>query len=503
MGSELPKKKLNKLANFISLFKKESRDYWTKIGEREILKLFHTASHRVPAYKDFLEKNKINPKKIKNLKDFLSVPPIDKNNYLRAYPYEKLAWDGNIKRPTTIHSTSGSTGEPTYFQRDSRSDLRRELIINNFFRYSELTINGPTLFIITFSMGIWSAGMGIYTAAYLTTNRNKYHISIVSPGISKVEVLKILKNIAPNFKQVIVAGYPPFVKDVIDDALQEKIDIKNLNLRFVFTGEAFSEEFRDYIAKKAGVKNVFIDTMNTYGTSEFGATAVETPLSILVRRLGNKKIFKELFGDTNKVPTLAQYIPNFLNFECVDGELFLTGDGPFPLIRYRSGDSGGVLTYQKLEEVLSNNGIDIGAESEKLGISEYIYKLPLVFVYERKNLTTTIYGVLIYPEFLKVALLDKRLSQFLTGKFTMIQKYDKKQNQYLEINLELKKYIDFKEQYEDIALKGILKVLLERSSEFRELCKNLGQRVYPKLIFWPYEHQEYFTAGMKQKWVKI
>jgi len=502
MASELTNKKFNKLGNIISLFKNKDVDYWTKIGAKEILKLFHAASKRVPAYKDFLRKNQINPEKIKTLEDFSSVPPIDKNNYLRVYPYEQLVWDGDIKKPTTIHSTSGSTGEPTYFQRDLMSDFRREVIINNFFRYNELTISGPTLFIITFSVGIWSAGMGIYTAAYLTSNLNKYPISIISPGISKIEILKILKNIAPNFKQVIIAGYPPFVKDIIDDALHEGIDLRKFNLRFVFTGEAFSEKFRDYISDKVGIKNIFIDTMNTYGTSEFGATAVETPLSILVRRLVNKKVFNELFGNISRVPTLAQYIPHFINFECVDGELFLTGDGPIPLIKYKSGDNGGILTYQRLEEVLSNNGIDIEKESKKLGIFKYIYKLPLVFVYERKNLTTTVYGVLIYPEFIKAALLDEQLSQFLTGKFTMIQKSNKEQDQYLEVNLELKKDIDFEKQYEEIALKRILEILIEKSSEFRELYKSLGEKVYPKIVFWPYEHHEYFTTGMKQKWVK-
>lgn len=481
----------------------KQENYWAKIKEKEILNLFHDAAKRVPAYKDFLKRNKINPKKIRTLQGFKTVPPTNKDNYLRAYSYKALFWDGQIKKPITIHSTSGSTGEPTYFQREFRFDLRREIIIENFFKLNKASVIEPTLFIITFGMGVWSAGVGIYTAAYLAINRNKLPISIVSPGVSKTEVLKILRNLAPHYKQVIIAGYPAFIKDILDDAAQEGLEIKKMNLRLVFTGEVFPEEFRDYLLSKARIKNIFLDTMNTYGTSEFGATAIETPLAILARRLlhKNKNIFRDLFGNITKTPTLAQYIPYFINFEDDNGELFITGDSPTPLIKYQSGDSGGALTFKQLKRVLSNGGINLYKECKKLGISEQIYKLPFVFVYERKNLTASLYGILIYPEFVKTALFNKRLNQFLTGKFTMLTKYDRHQNQHLEINLELKKGVKLKKGYKKIALKRIVEVLRQKSSEYKELSLNMKERVYPKLIFWPYEYPKYFTPGLKQKWV--
>jgi len=466
-----------------------------------MLKLFHAASKRIPAYKDFLRKNKVEPEKIKTIDDFLLVPPINKSNYLNIYPCEKLTWDGDIRKPITIHSTSGSTGEPVYFQREAKFDLRREIFIENFFRYNKLTTTGPTLFIITFGMGVWSAGMGIYTASYLATNMNKFPISIISPGVNKIEVLKILRKLASHFKQVILAGYPPFIKDIIDDAVQEGIDIKKLNLRFIFTGETFPEEFRDYISNKAQSKNIFIDTMNTYGTSELGSIAVETPLTILTRKFLNKSIFKDLFGDAVITPTLSQYIPSFVNFECINGELFFTGDSTIPLVRYQSGDNGGILSFKQLEDLLASHHIDLNKEFKKLNISEFLYKLPLVFVYERKNLATTLYGILIYPDFIKTALLDKQLVKFLTGKFTIIKKYDRNQNQYLEINLELRKGEKTKKYYERMVLKKIIETLRNRSSEFRELSDNLQSRVYPKLVFWPYEEPKYFLPGTKQKWV--
>jgi len=490
--------------DIIRQIQRKKSKFWLVERERMILDLFHSTSQRVPAYKDFLKRNKVNPAKVKNLKDFALVPPTDKVNYLHAYPIEKLFWEGNIKKPLTFHATSGSTGEPTYFQRDRESDLVREVIIGKFFKNDELTVKGPTLFVVTFGMGVWSAGMGIYSAAYLAGNDIKLPVSVITPGLNKAEISKILKKLAPRFKQVIIAGYPPFVKDLIDNAVHEGINIRKLNLRLIFTGEAFPEEFRDYLIEKKAVRNIYTDTMNTYGTSELGAIAVETPLSILGMRLAHKDrtIFNNLFGASVKTPTLAQYIPTFVNFECVNGELFFTGNSPAPLVKYQSGDHGGIFTYNEFAEVLGESSISIQKKSEELKISKYTSELPFVYVYERKNLATTLYGILIYPEFIKTALLDKRLNYFLTGKFTMITKYDGRNNQYLEINLELKKGLDWKKIYAKDSLRIVTDVLRKKSSEFRELSDHLRGRRLLKFVFWPYEHPKYFTLSNKHKWVK-
>jgi len=242
--------------------------------------------------------------------------------------------------------------------------------------------------------------------------------------------------------------------------------------------------------------------MNTYGSSELGAMAVETPLSILVRKQTDKHIFRTLFGDNTKIPTLVQYIPHFVSFQCADGELFFTGNSTIPLIKYKSGDSGGILTYDQVKDGLAQHGVTLGTEVKKHRISKSVCKLPFVYVYERKNLATTFYGILIYPEFLKPAMLDSELSRLLTGKFTLVQKYDKNQDQYLEINLELKQGRHLKHQDEEVVLRKIVETLKARSSEFGELYRNLGERAYPRLVFWPYEHPEYFAPGSKQQWVR-
>jgi phenylacetate-CoA ligase len=109
--------------------------YWIRRGEKMALRLFRQMAERVPAYKDFLRKNKVDPKKIKTIKDFKSVPTVDKNNYLRRYPLEKLCWDGRFnERQWVFATTSGSTGKPFYFPREDRQDWQYTLTAELYLR---------------------------------------------------------------------------------------------------------------------------------------------------------------------------------------------------------------------------------------------------------------------------------------------------------------------------------------------------------------------------------
>src|SRR3989344_9517159 len=133
--------------------------FWSKIREQRPLELFHEAAKRVPAYKDFLKKNRINPAKIRTFKDFQLVPPVSKKNYLRQYPLEKLCWDGTLKKPLVWTATSGSTGEPFYFPRGEKLHEESSLVYELFFRQNTKSEKGPTLVIVGFGMGLWIGGL--------------------------------------------------------------------------------------------------------------------------------------------------------------------------------------------------------------------------------------------------------------------------------------------------------------------------------------------------------
>ncbi len=481
--------------------KKES--FWIREREKRALQLFQRAAREVPAYKDFLKKHRVNPVKIRTFSDFQSVPPTSKKDYLKQYSLEKLCWGGTLKKSLVFTSTSGSTGEPFYFARSYNVDWQASVEHELFFRNNPMSIEGPTLVVVCFGMGIWIGGIITYQSFEIMRERG-YPISIITPGINKQEIFKVLKRLSGYFKQTILVGYAPFLKDIIDEAPQNGINFKRLNTRFIFAAEAFTEKFRTYMTRKAGVRHDLLDTMNIYGTADIGAMAFESPLSILVRKFAMRKprLFANLFHQIQRTPTLAQYIPSFIAFEESKNELLLTGYNEIPLIRYAIGDHGGVFSFREIVKKCSDHGVELLREARRAGIGGAVYQLPFVYVYERVDLATTLYGLQIYPETIREILIDEPMNKFLTGKLTLITKFDENQNQYLEINLEIRKGKKITSKLKKITLAQIVTNLRLKNSEFRELSNYLGERAYPQLVFWPLEHSLHFKPGIKQKWVK-
>ena len=475
---------------------------WTRLSGRNILTLFHDAAKRVPAYRAFLKENNIRPGTIRTQEDFEKVPATSKANYLKKYPLADLCWDGTLGRPAVFSSTSGSTGKPFYFQRLPNLEEEYSILAELFLGNGAHPPNqkNPTLVIIAFGMGVWIGGVLTYRA-FDIASRRAYPVSILPAGVNKDEILKALRDLAPSFKQTVIIGYPPFVKDVIDDAEFEGINLKALNIRLLFAAEAFSEHFRDYLAKKVGMKNMYRDTLNIYGTADIGAMAFETPTSILIRRLAmkNKEIFTRVFGNTQKVPTLTQYNPAFVSFEAPEGEILLTGYSAVPLIRYAIGDRGGVHSYDEMKAIFAEEGVNLEKEAEKLNVP--LYKLPFVYVYERADLSTKLYGAIIYPEHVKVGLQNPTLEKFITGRFSMATEFDARHNEYLEINVELRRGVKDGESIRTALVESLVKNLSASSSEYRNNHANMGDRVVPHVIFWPHEHPKYFNPSIKQKWV--
>jgi len=475
---------------------------WTRSGREHLLNLFKRVSLNVPAYRNFLKKNNTSRNSIRTTEDIESIPVMSKKNYLREHSFADLLWHGLTRLPYILTSTSGSTGKPTYFARSHRVDDQSALIHELIFRTSSLKKDASTLVIVCFGMGVWIGGVITYQA-YASMGRRGYPISILTPGINKVEILKILTDLAPQYEQLILTGYPPFLKDVIDEALAQGITFKNHRVCLLFAAEAFSEQFRDHLAEKVGIENPLTDMINIYGSADIGTMAFETPLSILARRLAlkNKNLFSDIFGGTVKTPTLAQYIPQFTSFEASGGEILISGDSAMPLIRYAIGDNGGVYTFRELVERFKMHGVDFEKEVKDAGIKKVAYELPFVYVFERIDLATTLYGLQVYPETIKEVLLDKRFTESLTGKLALVTKYDENHDQYLEINIEQKPDREVGNVLAKKLLAAIVQNLCKKNSEFRELCSHLGDRSYPKLVFWKYEDPTYFKPGGKQRWV--
>jgi len=478
--------------------------YWENLGKRYVDKLINFIIATTPAYRKFLKDNGIDYRKIDGFKDLEKIPTMDKNSYLRQYQYQELYPNKNLNLKT-ISATSGSTGEPFYFIRGENLDeqglYELELAFLNQWDIDKLN----TLIILGFGLGIWIGGLHNYYIYYRLSN--KYKITTAPIGTNKELILSTIKKLCQFYDQIILVGYPPFIKDLGDEAKNYDIDFRKIKVKILNAAENFSEEFRDYIADVYNFENVVNDNINIYGTVELGTMAHETAFTNLIRRIAveKDKIFKEIFSEANRVPTLAQYHPYIVYFEEKEGNVIASGYGEsIPLIRYSFPDRGGVIKFDEMIKKLKSVGVDIFKEAEKWKIKDKILKLPFVYVYERTDFAVSLVGILIYPEYIKNALIKKDLQKYLTGKFSMLVDYDKKMNQKLTVHIELKKNVKSNKKIEDLVKKEIINSLLKNSSEYSHLYSTASEKykkqLEPEIILHNYEYSAYFKPGIKQKW---
>jgi phenylacetate-CoA ligase len=491
-------------ADDIDSYKKSHAYEWQKKGERMAIDLFHFTAKNVSAYAQFLKDNEVTATNVKTIEDFKKIPFVTKDNYLRPAEYALLFPKDGLTHATTIAATSGSTGEPFFFPRGPEQDKQYERLTEIFLRNQFGIDKKKTLGIIGFGLGIWIGG--IFT--YKNLNRiaeNGYDLTLIPASTQKELYLKAFKKFAPLYDQIILMGYPPFIKDLLDSGGEHGINWHDHDLKILTAAEGYSENFRNHIAEKAGIKNIVNDIVNIYGTVEQGTIAHETALGNLIRRLAesSKPLFKKLFRGATNMPTLAQYYPHEVFFEEIDGKIVATAYGSsIPLVRYSFGDLGGVWSFDDMMSMLEDEGIDIMAEAKKWGIDDKILKLPFVYVYARSDFSITFRGANIYPDEIRTALDGKQFDGVLTGRFTLIKKEDGNHNHLLEINAELANGTKLSKEIEQLAQAAIVAELCSRNSEFKNEYVSHPEKATPRVVLWPYHDPLYFHGGGKQAWVK-
>lgn len=504
--SHTPRMRRNaRVSELISKLYSHSSSDWSRATRTIILKRFKAAVEQVPAYRKFLKKNGLSSAVIGQLKEISLIPPITKNTYLREYPWDTLCREHALTDDALVlTATSGSTGAPFYIPRADDVHETSMVFHRLFVERSGLDKKKPTLVIVAFGMGVWIGGVLTYEA-FRRISEGGWPLSLITPGVNKKEIFETLAHVGKSYEQIILCGYPPFVKDVIDDGFEHGVHWKQWDMRIVCAAEAFSERFRDYLMHKTGMKDPYRSVMNIYGSAELGTMATETPLSILLRRLAlaHPALYERLFSEAHRLPTLAQFVPDLVAFEAgEEGQVYVTGSSALPFIRYDIGDQGGVFTYDEAVSWCREVGIDLAVEVTRSGIEHTVMQLPFVYLYERTDLSTKLYGAIMYPEHVKKGLQHPSLEKAITGRFTMTTENDADHNEYLEINIELRAGVKRTKALEATIIERVMKSLSASSAEYKYLLGSIHDKVVPRIIFWPHEHPTYFAPGVKQKWVK-
>lgn len=462
------------------------------------LDIFHTAAEEISAYKKFLKEHGVDPSRVVTLTDFVEkVPMMDKDNYLRKYPFVELVKDGRV--PPAISASSGSSGKPFYWPRGEDQEVAGGKMHERIFRDIFKIEGKRTLIIVCFSMGNWIAGTFTAASCRYVSKQKGMNLSVITPGIEKEDILAILANFAPQFETIILAGYPPFLMDIVTEATTRKIPLNIFDIKLLLAGENFSEYWREAICKSAGIKDSSNNTVGVYGTADAGALGHENPLTIFLRKASTEdEAFKqELFGDIGFIPSLVQFDHNSIYFEVIDEKLTFTTNTGIPLIRYDIKDKGLVLSIDRITEVLKKFGLFEQAEKY---VSKWNY--PMVALFGRSDVAVTFYALNIYPENIKAAVEQSSLLSKLTGKFVAIAESNEDQTiQKLILSFEVVDGVTIDDLLVSETQKAVFDSLTRLNAEYRKLHNAIGDKALPKVEFLQFSHDMFKIKKNKQSWV--
>jgi phenylacetate-CoA ligase len=465
--------------------------------ETAVLRLFHQAVREVPAYGAFLQAQGVQPEGVRNFADFQRLPLTSKPDYMQAYPLAERCRGSRLESCARIAVSSGSTGTPTFWPRSLADEydvaLRFEQVFRAFRAHEK-----STLAVVCFALGNWVGGM--YTASCCWHLAQKgYPVLVATPGNNKAEIFRVVKALSPQFQQTVLLGYPPFVKDVVDAGLAEGIDWPRHDVRMVFAGEVFSEEWRALVANRVGTPDLCYGSASLYGTADGGVLGNETPMSIGIRRYlaAHPDAARQLFGEA-RLPTLVQYDPMSRFFEEHEGTLVVSGDNGVPLLRYHIADQGGIVGHDRMMAFLHERGADLAEYG--LDSTRPDYPLPFVYVFGRADFTVSYYGANIYPENVTVGLEQPDLSAWASGKFVLETVEDAGGDKVLRITVELLPGVQADAGKAARAAESVRRELLRLNSEFAHYIP--PERQTPHIELRPFADPEYFPVGVKHRYTR-
>jgi phenylacetate-CoA ligase len=362
------------------------------------------AARQVPAYGEYIASSGLDVARLFPLGILGQLPETDKQRYIDRYGLMDRCVGGSVPfEGTTIDESSGSTGTPYNWIRGSSERQVAHRNIAFFARYAYGS--APLVTINAFSMGAWATGFNMS----LGIMRHGI-VKSVGPDIDKI--LSTLAYLGPTYRYMI-AGYPPFVKHLLDEGVRRGFPWSDYELHALVGGEGMTEELRDVLLER------FVSVYSGYGATDIEiGMAGESPVSIALRRLARARpeIRRALFGTDARLPMVFQYNPliHFLEVNAA-GEVVCTVsrlDLLAPRIRYNVHDAGGIVDFARVKGVLADFGYDL----DRLGEHPDVHgprgplpwsrpiPLPFLWIHGRKDATISVMGSNIYPEDIEAVL---------------------------------------------------------------------------------------------------
>jgi phenylacetate-CoA ligase len=312
------------------------------------LNLLTEAFARVPAYRAFLEARGAGPDT-----PWDAVPLTTKKDYLLVNELAGLCWDGTLDGCHVIGASSGfSRGGSVFWPKRPQDEGAYAEAIEQMLIERFAIGERRTLVFVCLAFGTWFGGMQLATAMRTLAASGRHPLTVALPGLNLGEAVEIYRRFATAYAQTLWITNPSNVSLIA--ALMERAGITPPpgSVSFPVIGEYFSEAFREQVALRFGhPAGAPFCIFTGYGSADAGGLGDETAATIALRKhiFRRPGLSRELFG-TADTPMLLKPMPGAL-LECIGGRIVVSKDLAIPLVRYDTGDAGGLFPRARLDEV--------------------------------------------------------------------------------------------------------------------------------------------------------
>jgi phenylacetate-CoA ligase len=280
--------------------------------------------------------------------------------------------------------------------------MKEQMHVEKMTTYAAKAILGdrPYSFINGFAMGPWATGV---TATLAMNSNSQAGVAVIGPNID--EIYACIKEQAriygPNHP-IVVSGYPPHIRKVVEKAVEEGFPLHNYNIIGVVGGEAMSEDLRDLLVEQKDENGIisrtgFKQCYSSYGASDLDINiGYESDFEIELRKICHKNpaLAEDLFGKNEFKPMIFHYDP--LNYHIESDEhrhLYYTcvrNDRISPRVRYDLGDIGMTMPISDVLATLKKHGVEMTNHPNT--------SLPLLFIWGRQGSQISFRGCKVAPE---------------------------------------------------------------------------------------------------------
>ena len=469
------------------------------IGNKKALALFKKVAKVVPAYKNFLKKQKCNPKNINSIEEFDMLAPITgKKNYVKSYTHEQRCLNGKLPSYGNIDESSGSSGAPTNWIRSVKEEGLLSKAAEFEFNYIYRAHKTNFIVLSAWSCGPWATGIKFCQLME--------HYSLVKNTDTNVKnIIRTIKMFGAK-KHYLIAGYPPFLKHMLDS---KGIDWKAYNIDLLTGGEGTTLEWNVYMKKRLKKNAIMV---SSYGASDIDiGIGFETPLACFIRELcqKNKELSHALFGNLPTLPMIFQYNPtmhhitNYYNKKDKKPEFIVTlldENVVSPKIRYNINDEGGVHTYRGMIEIIKKFHPNYLALFRKnRNIPEEVIHLPFLFVAGRTDGTISLDGANVYPHQIEICLHKNKELMGKVHHFKITKKERKNRDTAFTIKIELKRGVRPTPHLSNKIRKSIETHLPEINQDYKESYAKNKDAVKPHVQLFLYSAPEFSQHAGRAK----